>query len=338
MKKKFLVISSLLLLPFFAKSKPQYEIKWGANHAPFDFFLIAANQFKKNVEKKSDHKIKVTLITDVNEREDEHLKKFKSGEYQMSQAYTRQMAEYVPELGLFSIPYLFKNDDHVTKWISSNSSKRLLAKLSNYNIKALGFTYSGGFTQVFGDRLDSFDDYNSKIVSPEDADQFYKEFIQKSMKAKIAEKSDVNEILPIKEGKVNYLEYIVPVTKVINDQKLERDIYLNMTGHRIISRVLFISEEFLKKMPLRLQKIVVEEGVKAAAYERLLTIQNQTKTLAQIKNYKIKFNEWSEDKKQKEKLRFSFLYEDYKRKYGPELINEIENIDNVKMTSLQPNF
>lgn len=338
MKTSFLVVLSTLLLPIFAYSQPQFEIKWGTNHAPYDYFLKAAQQFKENVEKRSNQKIKVTLVTDINEREDEHFKKFKSGEFQISQTYTRQLAQYVPEFSLFSLPYLFTNDEHVTKWISTDSSKRLLAKLSGHNIRAFGFTYSGGFAQVFGDKMNSFADYANKTVATDDADDVYERFIKSNLKASIPEKTDVNEVLPIRSTKLKYQESIMQLASEIKKEKLKRTIYLNMTGHRVISRVLFISEDYLKKMPADLQKIVLEEGAIAAEFERTLTIQDQDRMLAHIKDYNVKMNVWSKEKKQTEKQRFADLYKEFKQKYGAELINEIENINNTKVSSTHPNF
>lgn len=137
-------------------SKNPIVINWPIAHDPIEYFESVALHFKKELETKTDGRIKINVITDksnplaykVNNLGKSDMTVVRNGEIGMSQVYTDAFVELDPRFYVFDLPFLFKSHEHVNKVVEGKIGKMLMASLENSGLKSLGFTYSGGFLGI----------------------------------------------------------------------------------------------------------------------------------------------------------------------------------------------
>lgn len=105
------VLASALASPVLAET----ELKFGHVGEPGSLFELSANEFAKRVNAKMAGKVKVSAFGSSQLGKDEDLvKKLKLGTVDFALPST-VMSSVTPEFGLFEMPYLVKNRDHMKK-------------------------------------------------------------------------------------------------------------------------------------------------------------------------------------------------------------------------------
>jgi tripartite ATP-independent transporter DctP family solute receptor len=105
------VLASALISPALAET----ELKFGHVGEPGSLFELSANEFAKRVNAKMAGKVKVSAFGSSQLGKDEDLvKKLKLGTVDFALPST-VMSSVTPEFGLFEMPYLVKNRDHMMK-------------------------------------------------------------------------------------------------------------------------------------------------------------------------------------------------------------------------------
>ena len=158
MKAKWLltaVLSAALASPALAET----ELKFGHVGEPGSLFELSANEFAKRVNAKLAGKVKVSAFGSSQLGKDEDLvKKLKLGTVDFALPST-VMSSVTPEFGLFEMPYLVKNRDHMKKiekeivwtWLAP------AAEAKGYKILAV---WENGFRHITNNK--------KPIVKPED--------------------------------------------------------------------------------------------------------------------------------------------------------------------------
>jgi TRAP-type transport system periplasmic protein len=158
MKAKWLltaVLSAALASPALAET----ELKFGHVGEPGSLFELSANEFAKRVNAKLTGKVKVSAFGSSQLGKDEDLvKKLKLGTVDFALPST-VMSSVTPEFGLFEMPYLVKNRDHMKKiekeivwtWLGP------AAEAKGYKILAV---WENGFRHITNNK--------KPIVKPED--------------------------------------------------------------------------------------------------------------------------------------------------------------------------
>jgi len=149
------VLASALAAPALAET----ELKLGHVGEPGSLFELAANEFAKRVSAKLAGKVKVSAFGSSQLGKDEDLvKKLKLGTVDFAIPST-VMSSVTPEFGIFEMPYLVKNRDHMKKiekeivwpWLEP------AAEAKGYRIIAV---WENGFRHITNNR--------KPIVKPED--------------------------------------------------------------------------------------------------------------------------------------------------------------------------
>ena len=318
--KSLYICIFLLSTPLLAKEV--YDLHWGINLEPLDFYIPAAGRFKKRVERRSNGKINVKLsIGHYKQSDRDHLKDVRDGVYDMGQETLNNLQRYAPSLEVWDLPFLFQTNKQVFAYTETSHAKKAYEYLKNQGVVGIEYTYSGGFLHMYGNKINSFDDLRGKVVAHEDYSKAYKKFVN----------STYNIIFKNYEGSgssAKNSEIIASTLYELNDLSHLDQIYLNRTEHRLFARILFLSQKFLKKLPKNLRKIVLEEVKAAGIYEREMAVKAVEVYIKELQKKGIKLNVWS--KKQKIKGRFGFksMYDTFEKKFGVDTIKEIDKLPN----------
>lgn len=300
-------------------------LHWGINQ-DLDYFIKASKGFKENVERRTNGQIKVEI--DIIRKPQEgynHVIDVQKNVYQMSQELVFDMQKHIPELEIWDLPYLFRNDDHVSSYMASPEARKLLKKLEPMGLVGLGYTYSGGFLHVFGDEIQSFNDLKNGSLGLENHSKNYETLTKKTFKVKTGNLN--HDMYTTKSAIKKGSEIIIAVgKKELFPLAKKKSFTLNTTNHRVVSRMLFISKPFFDELTPDLQEIILDEGEKVAKAERQITINDKLKTLEEAQNNNIKLNVWSEEHNQSEKKNFRPYYDHFIKKFSEAPIKYIEEL------------
>jgi tripartite ATP-independent transporter DctP family solute receptor len=109
------LLTAVLASAFAAPALAETELKFGHVGEPGSLFELSANEFAKRVSAKLAGKVKVSAFGSSQLGKDEDLvKKLKLGTVDFALPST-VMSSVTPEFGLFEMPYLVKNRDHMKK-------------------------------------------------------------------------------------------------------------------------------------------------------------------------------------------------------------------------------
>ena len=276
------VISSSLL----AKS---YELKLGTVLTKQDPIYKGYEQLKKNVEKKTNGKLKISLYPSSQLGSDKDvLEQAKLGANVAIITDSGRLAEVVPEFGIMAAPYVFKNYKEVRSFIDTDLFAKWSGKFKKTGYTMLAFNWYQGDRHFLTKKL---------VKTPKDL----KGIRIRSMGSKIALDS-LNAMgssataLPwsevytgIQQGVVDGAEAQLPAVK---GAKLDEVItHIALTGHFQLNTGLITSEKWFNSLPKKYQTILKEESIKAGDYASKLVLNALDNYRSGMEKRGVKFNE-----------------------------------------------
>lgn len=308
---KKIISLSLFIISLNTFAMESKTLHWGVNLEPTEYFEIAALRFKKNVEVRTNNRVKVKLtIGKYKQDERDHLKDVETNKYQMGQEVINNLVDKVPALAIWELPYLFENDEHVFSYTSSKIAKNHLATLTkSTKVKAIEYTYSGGFMYMFGDKLNDLADLAGKDLYVESSTGEYMSTLKH--KLKLSHVKDYDSSI-IQKKSINS-ELISSVLEELYRIPAKRELYLNLTQHRVFARIIFLNKDFLESLNKEDKEIVLDEAQRAAIFERSLSLEASRHHLENIASNHphIKINKWSPKKRNALRTLFSSEYKSY---------------------------
>lgn len=301
----------------------EHVLRWGINH-DLDYFLKASDSFKQRVESRSKGKIRVEIQV-INKPQEgyNHLVDVQNNVSDMSQELVFDLHREIPEFALWDLPYLFRDDAHYERFIDTPYAKGILKKMEIQGVVGLGYTYSGGFLHIFGTRINSFRDLKGVSFGLENHSSFYKDRMSKLLETSLTGLDHD----AVKGTNKRASEIIIAVgKKELFPLAKQTKFFINTTDHRIVSRVLFVSKKFFDSLPGELQTIVLEEGKRFAKVERDITIHDKNVVLKEAKKHKIGMNIWSDEQKNREKLLFKSMYDEFIKNFSADPIKLVEKL------------
>ena len=142
------------------------KIRWVIAHEPIKLFFRAAKDFEASLNaQQGAEEIEIEIMTPA-EYSDRYndgiivtkhdlLDLMDQGKIEMSQMYTTWMAEtYVKDMLAFEMPFIFQDHDHATRVLEGEVGEYLLDRVyqSSKSLRALSYTYSGGFRCLMADK------------------------------------------------------------------------------------------------------------------------------------------------------------------------------------------
>ncbi|MGL4388258.1 MAG: TRAP transporter substrate-binding protein DctP [Brevinema sp.] len=117
-----------------------------SHHYPENTIIHESILFlKKIVETKTDGKVKIYIFASSVRGKDkrEIIKNIRKGEIDLGIENTGVLEEYSPEFRAFDMPFIFEDDDHFHKTMSSPVAKTVFKNLKTNNLIALGYLDRG---------------------------------------------------------------------------------------------------------------------------------------------------------------------------------------------------
>lgn len=276
-----------------------------------DGFHIAAMKFKELVEERSGGKIEIEIYPNATLGDERTLLEgMQMGTVDMGVITNGPIANFVPEIGVFELPFLFSSREEAYKVLDGPVGKEILSKLEDANLKGLAFA-ERGFRNLTNSKKD--------VVTPADMSGLKIRVMEnpvyidtfKALGANTVPMAWTEALTALQQGTIDGQEN--PVVVIHSFKLYETQKYLSLTRHTYSPATIMMGLDKFKKLPEDLQKIVVEAAQEAAEYERKL---NEEGEAAQLDDLKKQGMEVTEPDIAAFKEAVKSVYEKYGAQYG----------------------
>lgn len=327
-----LIISSNIGFAQAVETKTETKtIRWVLAHEPVTLFLRAATHFAQEVEKESQGKLKVEVLT-VQEYSRKYangkmlsadvVESVQSGSIQMSQTYTRALGRLSRDMYVLDMPFLFRDHQHAANVLEGATGQRLLASLETSKLKGLAFTYSGGYRILPSEKpIRTIGDFKGLKVRTSNSPVALDTFAAVGAIPIPGEIEDVG--VKKKAGRIAAAESTYARFFPLRQDAFSR--VVNETNHSLFLTSVIINQEFFNGLTPELQALIRKAALSAARLERAESIVDGEKTREQCKKEGIQIAKLSDVEIQKFKKATEPVYKKYEDYFTPGLIKEISS-------------
>lgn len=306
----------------------KYQIRYVVSHDPKSPLMVAATRFVDIVHKESGGSLDVQVFPNgqyggKQMRELEIAKGVAGGIFEMGQATTSPLTNFYHKLGVFDLPFLFRDYNHWDKVIDSSLGDELLEGLLKHNVRGLAYNDNG------------------QRIIPTINIEFHQPGDLKGVKLRILESQVMSAVystwgaipvpVPVKKivamaqkGFIQGADRSYPTYWDYGQQEVFK--VVNETYHAILPSMVLIHEPFFKSLPYSLQKVVSSAARISARLERLQFRSHVEEVKKLCKQQGIKMVRLGMEEKKAFQIASEKVYEQYGAIFGEEMIQRIRNL------------
>jgi len=285
----------------------------------------AADYFAKRVEKLSQGKIKVEVYPNSKLCGDKVvLRKLKFNTIQMAAPSFSKFTGIIPQLALFDLPFLFKDENHLHKVLDGKVGKKLLNMVTKKGYVALGY-WDNGFKELTNS--------TRPLIKPKDC---------KGLKFRIMNSKVLIEqfktlgatpvILPFSEVYSALQQRVIDgqentISNIYTKKFYEVQRYMTLSNHGYLGYMVVISQDFWKKLPENLKTVIKKAFKEATQKERIWAKELNKQQLKIIENYakksgKLKISTLTPQQRKVWEQKLRKIYPKFYNAIGEDLIKE----------------
>ncbi len=243
----------------------------------------AAVYFAKRLEELSHGKIKVEVYPNAQLGSDKVvLRKMKFNAVQMAAPTFSKFTGLVPQLGLFDLPFLFKDENHLHKVLDGKVGQKLMDMVTKKGYVALAY-WDNGFKVMSDD--------TRPLIKPEDCKGLkFRVMSSKVLIEQFKALGAIPVVLPFSEvysalqqGVVNGQENTI--SNIYTKKFYEVQKYMTITNHGYLGYLVVMSKKFWNRLPANLKADVKQAIKEATAKERVWAKELNNEQLNEIKAY-----------------------------------------------------
>ena len=218
----------------------------------------------------------------------ERMEGMRMGTVDMGTSSAGFLASYVPVMGIFDLPYIYKDKAHEFRVFDGDIGKDMDKKMQEKGFRVVCY-FDMGSRHVTNNvkPINTLEDLkNMKIRTPQ-TEASIEGFKALGAAPTPMAFSEVYMALQQKvvDGQENPLS-VINASKFNEVQK-----YLSLTNHQLFIQVLSISEKTWQKMSPNQQKILMECAKEAQSYEREIAAKEETDLIQTLKDKGMEINE-----------------------------------------------
>jgi len=299
----------------------EYVIKFSYVVSPDTPKGKAVEYFAKRVKELSRGKIEVKIYPNsILGSDTVVLRKVRFNSVQMAAPSFAKFSKLVPQFGLFDLPFLFKNEKHFHKVVDGEIGEKLKELLKAKGYIVLGY-WDNGFKEIT----------NSKRVIRKPSDCKGLKFRIMNSKVLLEQYKVLGAIpiiLPFSEVYSALQQGIVDgeentISNIYTKKFYEVQKYMTITNHGYLGYVVVISRIFWEKLPLKMQKILLQAMKEATLKEREWAKKLNSLYLQKIKNTSIKIYYLTNEERKLWFNRLKTIYPKFYNLLGKDLINKV---------------
>ena len=309
------------------------HVKWVIAHEPIGLFLKVADAFAKEVNEQTNgmFEIEVLSLSDYAEKYNDGKKITKydlmdlinSGAIEMSHIYTTWLADYNKDLHALDLPFLFRDHGHADAVLEGEIGAELLAGVAkNSNMKAMAFTYSGGYRVVPANfEADSVEAWAGQTVrtsrSPVAVETFKLLGAEPKEHIALEEMNEFADRGEITAGESTYVR-VFPLDQYKSFK------YVNDTAHSLFLTSIIVNQDFMAGFSEEVQEIMATAAFNAARKERRESVADIPNILAQCEAEGVKVVKMDAEQEAKFREVTSQVYEKFADYFTAGLVQKIQ--------------
>ncbi len=198
------------------------------------------------------------------------------------------LASYIPVLGIFDLPYLYKDKVHEFKVFDGDIGKEIDKKMQAQGFRVVCY-FDMGSRQVTNNRrpINTVDDLKGMKIRVPQTEASVEGF--KALGAAPTPMAFGEVYMALQQKVVDGQEN--PLSIVMSNKFYEVQKYLSITNHQLFIQVLSISEKTWAKLSPEHQKILMECAKEAQAYEREIAAKEETDLISALKDKGMEINQ-----------------------------------------------
>jgi tripartite ATP-independent transporter DctP family solute receptor len=257
------------LLFGFSVSAQEFTLRAGHDQPVGSMYDEGHQMFKKLVEERSKGRIRVNVFPAAQlGAEVAMVEGLRLGTIDVICANAPNAAAFIPELGLFSVAYLFKDLQHFERVVNDPKFVQRMESLvasKNLGIRLVGF-YAAGVRNVYSRK--------GSVASPDDLKGVKIRVQNNPIEVKvwrtfgaIPTPMNFGEVYQaLQSGVLDAAENGLAVIE--SNKHFEAAKYVSQTEHQRNLSALYVNEKKLASMPKDLQEIVLQAAKEASVHER----------------------------------------------------------------------
>lgn len=280
-----------------------------------------ALKFKELVEKKTEGKVKIEVYPNAQLGGDRELmESMQFGNVDLGVITSAPVSNFAPQFNVMDLPYLFKDWDHVNKWIQSDAAKQLMNETEATGLKTFSLM-PRGFRHVTNNikPINGPDDIKGLKLRVLESKLYVDTFTAMGSSPQAMSWSDAYTAMQQKaiDGQENTMD-------IIHDQRVDEvQTYVSKTGHMAAFAAIMGSKANFDSWPADIQKAIEEAAAEATA---ILSEENKTKE----ENYQKKLEEKgmiiNEPDRSPFRSMVQGIYDEFISKNGDKYLKEIEKL------------
>ncbi|HSO18133.1 MAG TPA: TRAP transporter substrate-binding protein [Desulfosarcina sp.] len=274
MRKAELMIGLMSLVIVLATSPTSYAktvLKLGTSTQPTHIYNVAAEHFGKIVAENSGGDIEVQVFPAAQlGSERDMVEGLQLGSLEMTLTSTGPMGNFVPQVKLFNLPFLFKDRESCYRVLDGEIGTQIADRFTKVGIRSLGW-FENGFRNITNSKVavNSPDDMKGLKIRVMEDDVFI--LTMKSLGASPLPMAFGELYTALEQKTVDAQEN--PLAVIHSSRFFEVQKYLAMTGHFYSPAVLLISEMTWQQLTPAQQKIIADAATEARDFERALSLK-----------------------------------------------------------------
>ena len=309
-------------LGFTAAASAQTILKIGYATTKESHYGVGSTVFCDEVEKGTQGRYKCQQFpSSALGGEREQIEAVQLGVQDLVNTSTGPVGNFVPEVKIVDIPFLFRDYDHARKVMDGPIGQDILAKFPSKGIIALGWT-ENGFRHMTNNKRD--------IVKPADAAGLK----MRTMENKVhMDGYRTFGILPtpmafpelfgaLQQGTVDGQENPIPVILASKFSQVQK--HLSLTGHVYSPALLLLSPKVWTKLTDADKKVFMDSAKKAGVAQRKKVNDDENNGIAQLEKDGMKVTKVVDGQAFRDALKPAYV--SYAKEFGADNIKRIQDV------------
>lgn len=316
---KRLLVFSLLMLFTAPVSAQEVKIRFAGNLPPENSNSRAMEVFKQEVERRSGGQLKVDVFPAMQlGGAKDNLDQVKTGTLQAAYLSTAFMTGFVPKLGVFNLPFIFKDRETAFRVLDGPIGRELAAEMEKAGFKNLGF-WENGWRHLT----------NSKrpITTPEDLSGLKIRLQNNSVHLRTFKLLGANPVpMDIKEVYSAMQQGVIdghenPFCNTLNLKFYEVQKHLSVSGHFYDLMGAIMNKRFYDGLPADKRAILDQAARAATEFQRKQAAEDDLKCLDGLKAKGMQVNTMSPPALAKFRETTLPVYKEFERELTKDLID-----------------
>ena len=318
------VLLAVRLIPRETKpEEPALLFRYADNQPKGYPTTLAADYFAKLVEERTEGKIVIRVFPDsVLGNEISVFRQMQFGGIDFARLSVSTLSEFVPEISILQLPYLFTDAEHMWRVLDGEIGKQLLETIEPYGLIGMSWFDAGSRNIYTKTPVKSLDDMKRLRIRVQESD-FLSRMV--SLWGAVPEKISYESVYSaLQTGKIDGAENNWPSYEATGHYEVAP--YYLLDAHSRLPEAQLISRNALEEISSLgdgYVDIVLQCAAESARYERELWKERETRSEALVRESGCVVTELSEDERRRFQDAVAPIYEEFSGEMA-EMIRRIQ--------------